>query len=399
MDYPLHSPDFYVNDPAPAYRELRRRSPVHWTEANGGFWGITRYADIKWISSRPDLFSSARGVMMPNPDAPPDNRRPMLISTDPPRHGALRKLVSKGFTPRQINAMEPDIRDIVRGALDRAEAGVDLEFAEGVVAPVPTRIIADLLGAPYQDWERFRTWSDAVVGAADPDITLTPGEALGALTQYFQHLIELRESGGTNDLISILLEAEVDGERLSQEEILAFLHLLLIAGNETTRNLISMGTLALINHPEQLRKLIDDPELIPTAVEEMLRWITPATHMTRYATEDVTLRDKVIRKDQAVVMLYGAANRDEEVFGDDAEQFVVTRKPNPHLAFGTGEHACLGMSLARLEARVLFEELLARFPHIELVGEVSRMRSVMAPGVRRMHVRLSATTAEKAVHR
>jgi cytochrome P450 len=392
LDYPLHLPDFYLGDPAPAYRELRRNSPVHWTDANGGFWGITRYEDIKWIASRPHLFSSARGVLLPGPNIKTDEVRPMLITTDPPRHRAMRKLISKGFTPRHISAMEPDIRKIVRDALDRAEAGVDLEYAEGIVAPVPIRIIADLLGAPHQDWETFRTWSDASVGAADPDITLTPQEAFGTLTTYFQHLIDLREEGRTNDLISILMDAEIDGERLSSDELIAFLHLLLVAGNETTRNLIAMGTLALINHPDQLQKLVVDPSLIPTAVEEMLRWISPVTHMTRYATEDVLLRDKVIEKDQAVVMLYGAANRDEEIFGDDAEEFIVTRRPNPHLAFGTGEHACLGLSLARLEARVFFEELLARFHHIELAGEVLRMRSTMVPGVRLMHVRLGAAS-------
>jgi cytochrome P450 len=397
LNPPLHLPDFFIGDPAPVYRELRKNSPVHWTDANGGFWGITRYDDIKWIASRPHLFSSACGVLMPDPNITTDNVRPMLITTDPPRHQAMRKLISKGFTPRHINAMEPGIREIVRGALDRADVGVELDYAEGIVAPIPIRIIADLLGAPYQDWEQFRIWSDASVGAADPDITLTPREALGTLTKYFQRLIDLRKEGRTNDLISILMDAEVDGESLSHDELIAFLHLLLVAGNETTRNLISMGTLALINHPDQLQKLIDDRSLIPTAIEEMLRFISPVTHMTRWATEDIPLRDKVIKKDQPVVLLYGAANRDEEIFGDDAEEFDITRKPNPHLAFGTGEHACLGLSLARLEARVFFEELLARFTQIELTGEVLRMRSTMVPGIRRMHVRLGTAT-ERTAH-
>ncbi|MCS7479159.1 cytochrome P450 [Umezawaea endophytica] len=397
MDYDLGSPEFYLGDPAPAYRALRHRSPVHWNNANGGSWAITRYEDIKWIGARPHLFSSAQGVNMQDPNRPSGGVSKMLITTDPPRHGALRRLVSKGFTPRQITLLEPGIRDIVRGALDRVEAGVSLEFAEGIVAPVPTRIIAEMIGAPHQDWEDFRTWSDAVIGAADPDIAMTTQEAFGAVSHYFQHLIELRESSRTNDLVSILLDAEVDGEKLADDEIVNFLRLLLLAGNETTRNLIALGTLALINHPDQRQKLVDDPALIPSAVEEMLRWITPVTHMTRIATEDVPFRDKLIKKGQTVVLLYGAANRDEDVFGADAEEFIVTRNPNPHLAFGTGEHACLGLSLARLEARVFFEELLSRFSGMELDGEVVRMRSNMVPGVKRMHVRLSPAVQEAAL--
>ncbi|WP_229796324.1 cytochrome P450, partial [Saccharothrix coeruleofusca] len=196
---------------------------------------------------------------------------------------------------------------------------------------------------------------------------------------------------------SILMDAEVDGESLSDDELMSFLHLLLVAGNETTRNLIAMGTIALINHPEQLRVLVEDPSLIPTAIEEMLRYISPVTHMTRWATEDVELRGRTIKKGQAVVLLYGAANRDEDVFGDTAEQFDITRRPNPHLAFGTGEHACLGLSLARLEARVFFEEFLARFDRVELTGEVLRMRSTMVPGVRTMHVRLGAANERATV--
>jgi cytochrome P450 len=396
-NYPLHLPDFYIGDPAPAYRELRHNSPVHWTSANGGFWGITRYEDIKFIGSRPHLFSSAKGVLMPDGKPRTVDPRPMLITTDPPRHQAMRKLISKGFTPKHINAMEPDVRAIVRGVLDSAKAGIELEYAEEFVAKVPIRIIADLLGAPAEDWEQFRAWSDASIGSADPDVELTSQEAFGALTTYFRRLIDLREQDRTDDLISILMDAEVDGESLSHDELMAFLHLLLVAGSDTTRNLIAMGTIALINHPAQLRMLVDDPSLIPTAVEEMLRYVSPVTHMTRWATEDVELRGKTIKKGQAVVLLYGAANRDEDVFGDTAEQFDITRRPNPHLAFGTGEHACLGLSLARLEARVFFEEFLARFDRVELTREVLRMRSTMVPGIRTMHVRLGSANERAAV--
>jgi cytochrome P450 len=248
-------------------------------------------------------------------------------------------------------------------------------------------MIAELLGAPASDWEQFRAWSDAAVGAADPEIQLDPLTALAELHQYFSNLIASRRERPLDDLLSVVAEGEVEGERLTDEDLLNLSFLLLVAGNETTRNLIALGTLALIQHPAECRKLIDDPALIPLAVEEMLRWTSPVTHMARAATQDVEIRGTTIRKGETVVMLYGSANRDEDVFGADAEEFKATRSPNPHVAFGFGEHFCLGASLARLEARVLFEELLRRYPKLELAGEVARLRATMVPGVKRMPVR------------
>jgi len=276
----------------------------------------------------------------------------------------------------------------VHGILDRIEAGSTHEFAEEVAAPLPTRMIAELLGAPAEDWEQFRAWSDAAVGSADPDIELDPIVSLAQLHQYFSKLIAERRSEPRDDLLSVLVGAEVEGERLTDADLLNLSFLLLVAGNETTRNLIALRTLALIGHPDQCRKLVDDPSGIPDAIEEMLRWTSPVTHMARTATRDIKIRGQLIREGDIVVMLYGSANRDEEVFGDDAEEFKVARSPNPHLAFGLGEHVCLGAQLARLEACVLFEELLRRFPKLELVGEVARMRATMVPGVKRMPVRL-----------
>jgi cytochrome P450 len=226
------------------------------------------------------------------------------------------------------------------------------------------------------------------VGSADPDIELDPIVSLAQLHEYFSKLIAERRSEPRDDLLSVLVGAEVEGERLTDADLLNLSFLLLVAGNETTRNLIALGTLALIGHPDQCRKLVDDPGGIPDAVEEMLRWTSPVTHMARTATRDVEIRGQRIREGDTVVMLYGSANRDEDVFGDDAEEFRVARRPNPHLAFGLGEHVCLGAQLARLEACVLFEELLRRFPKLELVGEVARMRATMVPGVKRMPVRL-----------
>lgn len=386
--YPLHSPDFHAGDPYPAYRALRAESPVHWNDEHG-FWGVTRYEDVRYVSSHPDLFSSEGGIIIPEPGK--DMTQPgSLIFTDPPRHRQLRKLISSGFTPRHVTALAPKVDALVDEILAPIGRGDSLEFAETLAAPLPTRIIAELIGAPASDWEQFRVWSDAAVGALDPDIETDPTVALLELHEYFSALIVERRAdpraGDDADIISQLLVAEVDGERLTDEDLYLFCWLLLIAGNETTRNLIALGTIALIEHPDQRQLLIDDPSLIPTAVEEMLRFTTPVTHMARTATSDVTIRDQDIAKDDVVVMLYGSANRDEAVFGDDAEEFKVTRDPNPHLAFGFGEHLCLGAALARLEARVFFEKLLAKFPTVALDGEVARMRATMVPGVKRMPV-------------
>jgi len=387
--FPLHSPDFYAGDPYPAYRELRATSPVCWNDVTN-FWALLKYEDCRFVSSNPALFSSARGVTIPDPHIPNPVQQGSLLFTDPPRHRQLRKLINAGFTRRQVNILEPKIREIVRGILDRVEPDSTVEFAEEIAAPLPTRIIAELLGAPPDDWERFRTWSDAATGTADPEIELEIFVALGQCYDYFGELIAARRVEAREDMLSILANAEIDGDRLTDEDLLNFAFLLLVAGNETTRNLIALGTCALIRHPDQLRLLVDEPSLIPGAVEEMLRWNSPVVHMARTATADVEIRGQAIAEGEVVVMLYGSANRDEDVFGSDAEEFKVTRHPNPHIAFGCGEHSCLGAQLARLEACVLFDELLRRFPNLELVGEVDRMRATMVPGVKRMPVRLGA---------
>lgn len=388
-DFPLHSPDFYAGDPYPAYKVLRASSPVHWNDETH-FWALLKYEDIRFVSRSPELFTSTKGITIPDPAQPEPVQEGNLIFTDPPRHRRMRQLLSAAFTPSRVAALESTVSEIVSGILDEIEPGSTYEFAETVAAPLPTRMIAELLGAPAADWEQFRVWSDAAVGTADPEIDVDPLVSLAELHQYFAKLIAERRGERRDDLLSVLVEAKVDGERFTDEDLLNLSFLLLVAGNETTRNLIALGTLALIQHPNQCAKLVADPSLLPGAIEEMLRFTTPVTHMARTATQEVEIRGQRIREGDTVVMLYGSANRDEEVFGDDAEEFDVTRDPCPHIAFGLGEHVCLGASLARLEARVMFEGLLRRFPKIELVGEVDRMRATMVPGVKRMPVRLSA---------
>jgi len=384
----LHSPEFFVGDPYPTYRALRASDPVCWNDVTK-FWALLKYEDIRYVSSNPGKFSSANGITLPDPAIPSPAIEGNLIFTDPPRHRQLRKLISAGFTKRQVGLLAVRIRDLVLGILDEVEPGQTLEFAEGVAAPLPTRLIAEIRGAPPSDWERFRVWSDACVGHDDPEIELDAFVAIGELFEYFQQLIAARRVDEFDDVLSVLAHAEVDGQRLADDELLQFAFLLLVAGNETTRNLIALGTLALISHPEQCSQLVDDPSLIPGAVEEMLRWTSPVTHMARTATEDVELRGRLIKKGESVVMFYGSANRDEEIFGVDAEEFRISRNPNPHIAFGCGEHACIGAQLARLEATILFEELLKRYTGLEVVGTVERMRATMVPGVKRMPVRLA----------
>lgn len=390
--FPLHSPDFYAGDPYPAYRELRKTTPVVYNDVTN-FWALTKYEDIRFVSGHPHLFSSTKGITIPDPSQPEPVQEGNLIFTDPPRHRQLRKLINSGFTRRQVALLEPKVREIVKGIVDGVDSSMEYEFAEEIAAPLPTRMIAEMIGAPPEDWEKFRTWSDAAVGTADPDIELDHLVALGELYEYFTKLIETRRSGavtGQDDLLSILAAAEVDGERLTDADLLNFSFLLLVAGNETTRNLIALGMQALIEHPDQFALLRSQPELLPMAVEEMLRFTSPVTHMARQATEDVEIRGQQIKAGDTVVMLYGAANRDEEIFGPTSEEFDIARNPNPHIAFGAGEHACLGAQLARLEARVMFEVLLGTYPTIELTGDVTRLRATMVPGVKRMPVRMGA---------
>jgi len=378
-----------VGDPYPAYQELRATAPVVWNDVTK-FWALLKYEDIRYVSGNPALFTSTKGITIPDPEFPNPVQDGNLIFIDPPRHRQLRKLINTGFTRRRVSILEPKIRAIVYRLLDDVQPGATLEFAEGIAAPLPTRMIAELLGAPPEDWERFRRWSDACTGTADPEIELESFEAIGELDEYFRQLIAARRKHARDDMLSALTAARVDGEELTDEDLLNFAFLLLVAGNETTRNLIALGTLALIAHPDECGKLVDDPSLIPGAVEEMLRWTSPVTHMARTATADVEIRGQLIKEGDTVVMFYGSANRDEEIFGSDAEEFKVTRSPNPHIAFGCGEHSCIGSQLARLEACVLFEVLLGRYAKFELTGDVDRMRATMIPGVKRMPVRLGA---------
>ena len=371
---PLHSPDFYAGNPYPAYAELRHSTPVVWNETTE-FWALLKYEDVRYVSGHPLLFSSTKGITIPDPSEPEPIQEGNLIFTDPPRHRQLRKLINAGFTRRQVTLLEPKVREIVKGIVDDVDPNRVYEFADEIAAPLPTRMIAEMLGAPPEDWEKFRTWSDAAVGTADPDIEMDHLVALGELYEYFTELITLRRTGkvsGQDDLLSILAAAEVDGERLTDQDLLNFSFLLLVAGNETTRNLIALGTLALLENPDQFALLRANPELMPSAVEEMLRFTSPVTHMARQATQDVEIRGQQIRAGDTVVMLYGSANRDEEVFENPDQLDIRRENARRHLAFGYGIHRCVGNRLAELQLRILWEEIMERFEHIEVLEEPER---------------------------
>jgi cytochrome P450 len=388
FDIPLHSPEFHMVDPYPVFRELRREQPVYWC-AGAGYWAITRYDDGLRIHRDPEAFCSGQGMTMRGGELEDVKDVDTLITIDPPRHTRQRQLVSRAFTPRAVADLEPRIRAIVDELLERVHPGDTIDFVDAVAAPLPIIVIAELLGVPIEDRDRFIAWTNASVGRADPEYAQDAAmAALGGQYQYFVDIVEQRRRQPKDDLISRLVAVQADVDDFSADDLLNLCFLLLAAGNETTRNLISGGVLGLIENSEEKEKLCSGATPVTVGVEEMLRWWNPVIHMARTATRDVTIRDRQVRAGDQVVMFYGSLNRDEDVFGADAESFRVERDPNPHVAFGFGQHFCLGANLARLEARVMLEGLFERFPNVELDGEVQRLRSTMIHGIKHMPVRM-----------
>ena len=381
----ITDPGVLAGDPYPALARLRKEAPVHWHE-DAQLWTVARHADVLTVSRDPETFCSGKGVLVTGRDTPVSGSDSILF-LDPPEHQQHRKLVNPGFHLRRIAALEPRVRALTIELLDAVEPDRTLEFVDAIAAPLPMLVIAELLGIPADDRERFRVWSDAMIAAAtEPTVEALTYAA--ELYEYFNAVIEERRKTPGDDMISVLVHGEVEGEKLTDDELLGFCMTLLVAGNETTRNLISGGIVALAEHPDQLGRLLVEPGLLAGAVEEMLRWVTPIAAFGRTATRDTEVGGTQIAAGQFLVLLYTSANRDQDVFGPTADQLDVARHPNPHVAFGFGEHFCLGASLARLEARVLLEELLPRFPRIELAGEVERLRSTLMRGIVELPVTL-----------
>jgi cytochrome P450 len=387
----LDDPAFYLDEVEATYRTLRAEAPVYRCERTGS-WALARHADIAHVSRSPQLFRSGQGILVRDPmrDGTMPEQPPSIIYMDPPAHVRYRRLVSKAFTPRMVAALERRIRELARESLDAVVPGVPVDFVEHVAVPLPLLVIAEMLGVPAEDRAQFRDWSDRIIAGADAGVEATMA-TVQALFGYFHGVLEARRRAPRDDLVSALARAEVEGERLADDEILMFCMTLLVAGNETTRNLVAGAGRALMAFPDQRRLLARDPGRIARAVEEMLRWVTPVKTFCRTAVEDTTIRGVRISAGDYLVMLYASGNRDEEVWGPSADRFDVTRDPGPgHVAFGLGQHSCLGIHLAPLETRVLFEELLARFPDFEPAGEAEPLRSTIMNGIVRMPVVFAA---------
>jgi cytochrome P450 len=397
----LIDPDRYAREgyPHDEWTLLRRQAPVYWFDRSEGehFWALTRHEDIVFVSKRPDLFISGPTLVVQlTPFAKRRYEIPKaLIDFDPPKHGPQRQIISKGFTPRALRRFHADIERIAKGVVDALFAEGDegeCDFVEKISAPLPIAVIGWLLGVPEPDWPKLFHWTNRILGAHDPEYRdrATPGETVRAaheeLFEYFAHLVALRRREAQDDLVSVFAHAEVEGQPLSDAEVLGWCNIIVNAGNETTRNATTGGMLALVEHQDALRTLQADPKRLPDGVEEILRWTSPLIHFARTATRDVEIRDQKIAQGEIVALFYPSANRDEDIF-DAPFEFRVDRKPNRHLAFGIGEHFCAGAHVARLEIEYALHFLLPRIAEIELAAPPSRLRSNLIGGIKHLPIR------------
>jgi len=317
-----------------------------------------------------------------------------MLMMDPPNHTKLRLLVNKGFTPRMVNRLDEHIRDITKAIVDKVAQRGECDFVVEVAAELPLQVIAEMMGVPDEDRHKIFEWSNRLIGSEDPEYNVSRDEAIGAATEMFLYSADLAAAKRKNpgdDIISALLQAEVDGDTLSDTEFNLFFQLLAVAGNETTRNLISHGMLALIENPDERAKLMADRSLLPGAIDEMLRYASPVMYMRRTATSDFELRGEHIKEGDKVALWYIAANRDEAIF-DEPHRFDITRDNKNYVAFGGGgPHFCLGANLAKLEIRTMFEELLDRVPDLELAGPPQRLRSNFINGIKHLPVQFRPT--------
>jgi cytochrome P450 len=357
-----------------------------------GYWAVTRHADVVDASRRSDVFCSGKGVQIP--DLPPQMNEffGSMISMDDPRHGRMRRIVSRGFTPRSLGRLQHDVERRAAGLIDAVLDKGECDFVTEIAAPLPLGIICDMMGIPDSQMHFVFEKTNLILGLGDPEYVepgtnplvaaLTAGQALAAL---MNELAEERRKNPGDDLTSQLLNAEVDGETLTDQELASFFILLVAAGNETTRNAISHGMKALSDHPDERRRWQADLQgVTPTAIEEIVRWASPVIHFRRTVTQDTTLGGQALREGEKIVLWYNSANRDEDVF-EDPYRFDVTRTPNEHVAYGgPGAHHCMGANLARREIGVVFRELLTRLPDLEITGPPEMLRSNFIHGIKRM---------------
>jgi cholest-4-en-3-one 26-monooxygenase len=378
---------------------LRHHAPVyrHPEPAGPGFWVLTKHADVVTVGRDARTFSSEQelgGVVgLADVEVRGDFNEGgrMMLTMDPPDHTRYRKLVNRGFTPRMINLLEPHIREITAGVIERAIAKGDCDFIVDVASELPLQVIAELMGIPVEDRGKIFTWSNRMIGSFDPEYRVSEeavNEARIEMFMYAHALGERRRAQPGEDIITKLLAADVDGDELSEMDFNLFFLLLAVAGNETTRNTMGHGMNAFIENPAEYTKLVDDPALMPTAIEEMLRWASPVMYFRRNVIRDTEIGGQEIKNGDKVTIWYVSANRDEDVF-DDPFRFDIERSPNEHVAFGGGgPHHCLGANLARMQLRVFWEEMVRLVPQVEPLGGPSRLRSNFIAGIKHLPVRL-----------
>jgi cholest-4-en-3-one 26-monooxygenase len=380
---------FYAGDPYPHFAWMREHRPVFRDEKTG-VWGVTRYHDIKTVSMNPAVFSNAGGI---RPDQP---AMPYMIDMDDPEHRRRRRLITAGFVPKAVNARQHAIGTICDELIDEVCARGQCDFVTDLATPLPLYVIGDMLGVAREDRADLLRWSDdmlSALGSPDPDALSAAMTAFAEYGSYItKRIAERRRDNDTSDLIGILANAEFEGDQLDNDSLTMETLLILIAGDETTRHVLSGGMEALLSNPAQLARLREEPALLPTAIEEMLRWVSPIKNMARTATEDTTVGDTAISAGDTLLLLYPSANRDEAVF-DRPEEFDIGRTPNEHVAFGFGPHFCLGSNLARLELHEMFTRLLARLPDIEFAPEATvplpRRAANFVSGIESMPVEFS----------
>ena len=380
----LLDPATYAGDLHAVLDRLRAEAPLAWNGTKG-FWAVTRHADVSEASSDPARFCSSRGILVDEIGVTYDSP-PTMMHADPPEHTRYRKLARPGFTNQVVRELEVLVRERTGTALDalaaKAEGGAVVDITAELAVPLPIQLIAQLLGLPAGDEERLFRWSEAAIPGATDWSEDDRMALLGEMTVELLALAAARRAEPRDDVVSMLATYEEDGEALSDDELGMFLIQLLVAGNETTRNAISGALVALAEHPDQLDRLAADPSLIPTAVEEVLRWTTPVTSFLRTAVTDTELGGTAIAAGDPVLLIYAAANRDEAEFGPSAGTFQVDRSPNHHVALGHGPHFCLGAALARLELSVVLEGVVARWRRLSVAGPVVHSGSSVISGIK-----------------
>ena len=385
-------------EPHDQFDRLRREAPVFWHPEPGdtGFWAVTKHADVVAVSRDSATYSSELGgAFIPTQDEEALlSLRLTILMMDPPKHHRYRRLVSRGFTPRMISALVEEIDRRAARVIDEVCEKGEVEFVEEIAAQVPVQMICEMIGLEKEQWPRMFELSNQLIGSRDDPDYQGEDPMIASMEVYAlcDAVAADRRANPRDDLMTALVEAEVAGERLSDAELNLFFITLIVAGNETTRNLINHSMLALIDHPDQAQRLRDDPSLWDTAVDEMLRWGSSIHNFRRTATRDTELRGVPIKEGDKVVIYYASANRDEDVF-DDPHSFDVGRTPNEHVTFGGGgEHFCLGASLARAEIKATMRQIVERLPDLELAGPVARLHSDFVSGIKTMPVRFTPTT-------